>query len=240
MMIQTIKNIFFKRKIWFTSDLHFGHRNVIQYCNRPFIDIQTMTEGLIKIWNDTVNKGDLVYVLGDFSLNPKWSKEILPRLNGDKILIPGNHDACFKLPSKEDNPSAIKGRNEKYKRMCDKYLKDGWKEIHQSLTIQLKNGRSVLLSHLPYSPKEGEDFDKRYITLRPKDEGLFLLHGHLHCKYRKYNNMIDVGIDGDLKLWSEDEIISLINDERNFIPSPITEYYKNRKDEKRNMKGEDI
>lgn len=239
-MIAKIKNLFkSKPTTWFTSDLHFGHRNVINYCNRPYKDIEEMHKGLIAIWNNTVKNGDTVYVLGDFSLNPKWSGQILPLLKGNKILIPGNHDACFRFPPKADTPHAIEGSKRRHLKMLDRYLNDGWKSIHQTLVVTLKNGRNVLLSHLPYAPKEKETFDRRYLTMRPEDKGMFLLHGHLHCKYRKYINHIDVGIDGDLKLWSEDEIIKLIDDKRDIIDSPITEYYKTRED-RTGMKGEDM
>lgn len=232
-MINWFRNLFREPKVWFVSDLHFGHKNVISYCNRPYENIHEMHEALIKIWNSTVKKGDTVYVLGDFSLAPKWSQIVVPLLKGNKILISGNHDICFELPPKEVNEKTVRESREKYDRRRQRYLSDGWKSIHQTLQLKLKNGSTVLLSHLPYAPKEGEQFDKRYLSMRPKDEGLFLLHGHLHCKYRKYNNMIDVGIDGDLKLWSEDEIIELMNDKRTFIPSPITEYYSIRKDDRK-------
>lgn len=240
-MIKKIKSFFRpKPTIWFTSDLHFGHRRVIEYCNRPYADIDAMTKGLIEIWNNTVKDGDTIYVLGDFSLNPKWSGTILPLLKGDKILIPGNHDACFKFPPKEDTTSAIEGSKRRHLKMRERYLSDGWKAIYQTHTFTLKNGRNVLLSHLPYAPKDGENFDQRYLNLRPENKGMFLLHGHLHCKYRKHFNMIDVGIDGDLKLWSEDEIISMIDDTRDIIDTPITEYYKNRVNDRTDMKGQDV
>lgn len=224
--------------IYFTSDLHFGHKNVIPYCNRPYKDLEEMHEAIITIWNETVKEGDTVYVLGDFSLNKRWSQDITPLLNGNKILISGNHDDCFKHPRKETSGLSIQQYEEKCKRKCNEYLQHGWKEIHQSLTLQLKDGSNVLLSHLPYSPKEGEVFDKRYLNLRPKDNLYqILLHGHLHCKYRKWNRMIDVGFDGDYKLWSEDEILGLINDDRDIIESPITEWYKQKNDIRNNMKG---
>ena len=54
-----------KQKIFFTSDLHFGHENVLRFDNRPFQTIEEMDEELIRRWNAKVGKGDLVYVLGD-------------------------------------------------------------------------------------------------------------------------------------------------------------------------------
>lgn len=213
---------------YFTSDWHYGHRNVINYCNRPYADVDIMTKAMTKIWNDTVKPEDTVYFLGDFSLNPKWSKIIVPHLNGHKILIPGNHDAAFKFPPKVNTPQCIADTAKRHDRLLRAYKADGWEEVHQTMLLQLKDGTTVLMSHLPYASEAGQKYDKRYTEFKPKDEGLYLLHGHLHCKYRKMGRMIDVGIDGDFKLWSEDEIIELINDPREFIPTPITDFYKER------------
>ena len=55
-----------QQKIFFTSDLHFGHENVLKMDNRPFKTVDEMDAELIKRWNKKVNKGDIVYVLGDF------------------------------------------------------------------------------------------------------------------------------------------------------------------------------
>lgn len=214
--------------IWFTSDLHFSHRGVIDYCKRPYKDITEMNKALIEIWNDTVNEGDTVYVLGDFSLNKKWSGEIVPILKGNKILIAGNHDQCFKWLPGHGKTGSEEGTNRRYKTMCETYISHGWQSIHQVLEVTLKNGRKVLCSHLPYAPKE-KNFDQRYLEYRPEDKGLFQLHGHQHGHYRKHYNKIDVGIDGELKLWSEDEIIGMIDDSRDIIDTPITNFYKERK-----------
>lgn len=80
-------------KIFVTSDNHFYHKNIIAYESRPFTSIETMNEEMIKKWNKVVSKNDLTYILGDFSFgNSLETEEILKRLNGDKILIVGNHD----------------------------------------------------------------------------------------------------------------------------------------------------
>lgn len=79
--------------IFLTSDEHFGHKNIINYENRPFPDLLTMRESLINNWNSVVSNEDVVYCLGDFCLlNKSTAKEIVARLNGYKILIRGNHD----------------------------------------------------------------------------------------------------------------------------------------------------
>lgn len=80
--------------IWFTSDIHFGHQNIIRYCKRPYQSITDMDAGIIENWNSKVNHGDTVYFLGDFMFHS--SKEAmlstLSQLNGDIFFIRGNHD----------------------------------------------------------------------------------------------------------------------------------------------------
>ena len=79
--------------ILFTSDLHFGHRNIIRHCNRPFYYIEEMDEFLIDKWNRKVGKNDTVYILGDLMFrNEKPPEEYLRRLKGKKHLFTGNHD----------------------------------------------------------------------------------------------------------------------------------------------------
>lgn len=83
------------QKLWFTSDLHFGHRNVIRFCARPFTDEKDMGLKLIENWNEQVGENDIVFVLGDtFWFNDSRNiKKVLDRLNGKTIyMLPGNHD----------------------------------------------------------------------------------------------------------------------------------------------------
>ena len=82
--------------IYFTSDLHFGHKNIIHLSNRPFDSIEQMNEELIKRFNSKVKPGDTVYDLGDFSF--KNPKEYLEQLNGNIIRIKGSHDHDIKEP----------------------------------------------------------------------------------------------------------------------------------------------
>lgn len=80
------------RDIWIISDTHFGHENIIKYCNRPFKDTQEMDEHMIEQWNKVVKPGDKIYHLGDVFFGEENASKIFPRLNGQKRLILGNHD----------------------------------------------------------------------------------------------------------------------------------------------------
>ena len=79
--------------IYFTSDLHFWHKNAIIYTNRPFETVEEMNEKLKEYWNKTVHANDEVYILGDVTMvRPGRATEIISRLKGRKYLLMGNHD----------------------------------------------------------------------------------------------------------------------------------------------------
>lgn len=197
---------------WFTSDIHFSHANVIEYCDRPYKSIQEMDEAIIKQWNSQVKPEDEVYFLGDFGINVKTAidSNLVKSLNGKKHIVMGNHDIGFK-----------EGFSGKFNKQ---YLEVGWESVTSLNSLYLKNGKNVLMTHLP----PDNEHDNRYAGFKIKnDPNQIYLHGHLHGHYRKKKNMIDVCFDAELKLLSEDDIISLIEDERDLIPTRLTEKYKN-------------
>ena len=120
--------------ILYTSDLHFGHTNVIRFDGRPFADRDEMDRVLIESWNARVQPDDTVYIVGDLcfrnSRQPEW---YLQQLKGHKILILGNHDWPIL-----DNPKA------------KEYL-DG---IEKMLMIQ-DGGEKIVLCHYPIAEWRG-------------------------------------------------------------------------------------
>lgn len=84
------------RDIWLISDTHFGHNNIIRYCDRPFYDSLEMNEKMVDNWNSVVKDGDIVYHLGDVYFPGGHTKgywdNFWPRLKGRKRLVLGNHD----------------------------------------------------------------------------------------------------------------------------------------------------
>ena len=80
--------------IWFTEGHHFSHANIIRYCNRPFSSVEEMDEEMIARWNSRVNKNEVVYHLGDFTLGDDANKYVR-RLNGEIrfVTVPFHHDA---------------------------------------------------------------------------------------------------------------------------------------------------
>lgn len=81
-------------ELFFTSDQHFGHSNVISFCDRPFANVDEMDEELIARHNAVIPPAATVFMLGDLSFHPNQrTMEIVTELNGFKYLILGNHDA---------------------------------------------------------------------------------------------------------------------------------------------------
>lgn len=147
-------------KVFFTSDLHFGHTNVITFDKRPFSSIEEMDAELIKRWNKKVGKGDLVYVLGDmiWKSSNNDAENLIRSLNGQIILIKGNHDRFI--------------NNAKAKKALA-----GIKE-YDDIVVTLEDGtkRRCILSHY-YMPFYNGHL---YQTI--------LLHGHSHIsKERKWS-----------------------------------------------------
>lgn len=79
--------------IFYTADTHFGHANIIRFCDRPFSSVEEMDRIMIENWNNRVQAEDTVFIVGDFAYRSSRSVvQILKHLNGHKHLITGNHD----------------------------------------------------------------------------------------------------------------------------------------------------
>lgn len=81
-------------RVWFISDPHFDHTNIIKYCNRPFGSVEEMNEVILRNWRETVTPDDVVYFVGDMafgrgSRNPRWW---VKQLCGKIIWVKGSHD----------------------------------------------------------------------------------------------------------------------------------------------------
>lgn len=89
-------------KLWFTSDTHFWHQNIISWTGRPWKDAPEMNKALIENWNSVVPKDGLVFHLGDFCFAgaSEWGK-LRRELNGRIYLVMGNHDSVASQPMLE-------------------------------------------------------------------------------------------------------------------------------------------
>lgn len=171
--------------LFFTSDTHFFHKNIIKFCERPFKDIEEMQEQLINNWNSVVPEDGTVYFLGDFAFgnSTNW-KEVIEQLNGNIKFILGNHDLqnCRNLAHLETDRSKCIGHLE--------YLRIDEDKNH------------ILLTHYP-------------ILTYPKDLWNFHGHLHSSTKHLPVtlcSTQYDVGVDNNnFRPVSYNDIKNIIN-----------------------------
>lgn len=161
----------------FTSDTHYFHKRILQYCNRPFRDVGHQTEQLIKNYNDRIGHKDHVLWLGDNSFgSSKQTREVLSQLNGKKSTLVGNH--CPQGPS---GYHQIAGR--------------GFEIVADTLYAKWE-GRNIVMCHYDQAHFRSA-WDDRYLDRRPKlNPGDILFHGHTHQKSKLLLNQIHLGVDG--------------------------------------------
>ena len=157
--------------LFFIADPHFGHQNIIRYCQRPFADAAEMDRCLTANWNARVGADDDIYILGDFSL--KHAPEALDyyrALNGRKHLIVGNHDLYLK-----ENRKVFE------RELC---------EICDYTELHAESGHTYILMHYPLMFWNGSTDDK-----------VIHLYGHIHnnayCNEQTgaLRNALNVGCD---------------------------------------------
>lgn len=129
--------------MFFTSDTHFSHSNIIKYSKRPYADVKDMDEALIQNWNKKVSNSDIIYHLGDFTFADN-AHILLKRLNGQKHLILGNHD---KRPDLRDGWTSIQHYKEVYCTVAGK--KQGIILCHYAMRVWNKShhGTWMLYGH---------------------------------------------------------------------------------------------
>lgn len=184
----------------FTSDWHADHYNILKYDKRsveyggPFHSFTDMKNEIIKRHNEVVKENDEVYLIGDIAFKMTTIEEFAPKLNGIIYLVPGNHDKAWRLNNQ----------------LKDRYKTVGITVLDRIVKITLSNNQEVVLSHLPYI-----NHDPRYVDILPKDEGLPLIHGHVHLSWKvsdeSKSRQINVGcMNNNYYPYSEDEIIGLL------------------------------
>lgn len=202
-----------KSKVFFTSDPHFCHEEIIGYCNRPFKNAEEMNEALIKNYNYLVGDNDVVYFLGDVGFsNYQKLKPIFSRLKGKKILIRGNHDKASR----------------------SFYMSLGFFDVLDSAMISIGKTK-VNLQHYPnrtfietlgvmkcylFNDKRHRSWKskfqrikkelKNYNTFRQKN-GKWTICGHVHERWKIRNKNINIGVDSwNFKPVDVNKILSIL------------------------------
>lgn len=143
------------RDIWVVSDTHFGHDNIIKYCNRPFTNAKEADQLMIDNWNSVVKEGDIVYHLGDVYFGES-GRHALTKLKGRKRLILGNHD------------------NGK-----DKLLHNTFQKI---MVWRMFPELGLLLTHVPVHESSLERYYGATHAEVERFDNLVNVHGHIHDK----------------------------------------------------------
>jgi calcineurin-like phosphoesterase family protein len=153
-------------KIFFTADTHFGHGNILKYCDRPFKSVYEHDKQIIKNWNEVVGEKDTVYHLGDFAFTKQARiVEILEQLNGIIHLIRGNHDRKIK--------GHLETKFVSIKNYCEISIEDE----------EMDHKQMIVMSHYPF-----ESWNKKHWRS-------FCLHGHTHGTSPSMLSRLDVGVD---------------------------------------------
>jgi calcineurin-like phosphoesterase family protein len=178
-------------RIWFTSDQHFGHENIIKFCHRPYDTVCDMDEDLIDCWNQSIAPHEKVYHLGDFTLGTEaHARSYFRRLNGDiRILGTAWHHDSRWLPiwnlldagphAKVGTSSFFSGSSLKVKILPPLHVL----EFHELGTG--KYPLAITLCHYPLAVWDRSHY------------GAWCLHGHEHQRHRsKLDGYIfNVGVD---------------------------------------------
>lgn len=163
--------------VWFTADTHFGHANIIKYCDRPFADVDEMDAALITNWNKWVKPTDTVWHLGDFTMGGVAdAHKYFAQLNGNINILsnPWHHDKRWI----NDYPGM--------------YTKNGEVDLHPSMVVlevpslaRSNHNLSIHLCHYPIA-----EWDRKF-------HGGWHLHGHSHARYVGEGFIHDVGVDAN-------------------------------------------
>lgn len=213
-------------KVWFISDTHFHHNNVLYFHPKrreaAGISISELTscseienagekkeakkaillkhdEWLMNLWNSTIKREDVVYILGDFSLgNKEYTEKILNKLHGKKYLIRGNHD------------KSCQGLERYFEWVGD--VKEVKFTHNQFSFIDENEAFCVEMCHFPF------------LSWNRRPHGTVCAHGHCHGSIDNWNKeskelRVDVGLDGELANYNFISLEKLYEHYRNIIES---------------------
>lgn len=167
-----------KTNVFFTSDTHFFHANIIKYSNRPFSSVKEMNEQLILNWNKVVRENDVVIHVGDFAFGkctPNDVAGIVKSLNGIIYFVEGNHDHEITMPAH--------------------YKYNLFQEVHKELDIRIVTNQEhpgdYVDIHCAHFPK---------LVWNRSHFGAWHAFGHVHSTRRipdQKTTQHDVGVDGN-------------------------------------------
>lgn len=172
---------------WFSSDFHFGHNNIIKYCNRPFDSVESMNSAILTEVNTKVKPSDTLYYLGDLCMDhnfTQWAKWIEQIKCQNIYYLLGNHepDDLQKIYDDGGCPKNIVWLGDYLQPKC--------------------SGKRIVLFHYPIESWNGSH------------KGVYHLHSHSHKELPTSATMrrMDVGVDcHNMKVLSLDEVLKILD-----------------------------
>lgn len=160
---------------FFTSDTHFGHSNIIGYCNRPFTSVEQMNQEMVERWNRVVMPEDTVYHLGDMAMGPKAKWQYYRwALRGRIVYILGNHDVQYREKFEQLLVMPQDVVLESYRYYSDQY-------------------GMIDLAHIPVEGDARRGYERAGMDRSsPAD---YHLCGHVHDAWVRHGQCINVGVD---------------------------------------------
>lgn len=204
-------------RIFYTTDIHIGHsfvartrgffkeaRKPVPWAPEP--DISAHDAWLADLWDSTIKENDVVYVVGDISINGgQHALDWVGARPGHKVLISGNHDPV--------HPADYRSFRRVFRRWLDYF------DIITPYSVQKLVNTKFIVSHFPYSGtgSEGHGVEERYTQYRMPDLGMPLVHGHTHGPEVRHTSdkgtpQLHVGIDAWRRLVPQEEIIAWLED----------------------------
>jgi calcineurin-like phosphoesterase family protein len=164
-------------KLFFTSDEHLGHRNIIEYVKRPYRDTDEEARDFIARHNAKVGREDMTWHLGDmfwstFGVGPAMG--YLTALNGAHAIIPGNHDELV-----DENPDV-------FRHMFTEIVGSGSRPGSAYISVPNMKKQKLVLSHYAHR------------IWRDSHKGSWHLYGHSHAEAAEHGLSFDVGVDNPI------------------------------------------
>ena len=207
-----------KMAIYYIADTHFGHKNIIKLCSRPFASVEEMNERLVENWNKRVKGNDKVYILGDLFYKAENVETLLSRLKGKKYLLLGNHDASwleeYTVSKKGENSDTLSHKSYRFTK-SKRDLSLYFQEVSDIMQIS-DGGVGCILCHYP-------------LLTWKHEERLIMIHGHLH------DNITDPYFH---HIAENEKMLNAGVEINGYMPVTLCELIENNKKFKESVKGE--
>lgn len=185
--VEAFKRALQRDKVFLTSDTHFGHQNIITYCDRPFDSVDHMNSEIVETFNSILDDDSVLIHLGDLLMGDREAGlAVASEIRGRKFIIPGNHDDISSLMT-----------NARRERFMPLFEEAGFEILPEEVREEV-GGLCIVFNHYPpneehtNSNPDMKDKFKKYRP-RPSDREM-VVHGHTH-QHHNNTEFVHVGVD---------------------------------------------